>query len=574
MTRLITAPLALTALALLAACGGSDGDDTPAPLPRLAAATPGTLQTCAELPSRLSFAQTTLTAATSVPAGTLTVAGRPVGAHCRVTGTMNPRTGVNGEYAIGFEVRLPVDWNGRFYYQANGGSDGSVVTATGPTGGGGVLGNALMMGFAVLSSDAGHNAAQNGVGPGHFGLDPQARLDYGYQAVGTLTPMARALVRTAYGRTPDRMYIGGCSNGGRHAMVAASRYAEQYDGILAGDPGFNLPKAAVAEMWDTQQFARVATANLPSGQPDISTGFTVPERNLVAGRIVARCDALDGATDGMVLDVKACQSTFSLANDVPTCTGARDGTCLTASQKSAIGNVFAGARNAAGQPLYASFPYDPGLAGSNWAFWKYTLNTTLGASAVPYIFVTPPVQLTTNELLPYALAFSMETDAPKIFARSGAFTQSSMEFMTPPDATDLSALKNRGAKMIVYHGTADPVFSSDDTAAWYEGLRARHGGQTTQFTRYFEVPQMTHCSGGPATDQFDMIGPLVDWVEKGVAPERVVATARGAGNAGGVNTEVPATWAPDRSRPLCPYPQTARYAGSGSLERAESFVCR
>jgi feruloyl esterase len=135
-------------------------------------------------------------------------------------------------------------------------------------------------------------------------------------------------------------------------------------------------------------------------------------------------------------------------------------------------------------------------------------------------------------------------------------------------------LKSRGAKMIVYHGTADPVFSSDDTAAWYEGLRARHGEQAADFARYFEVPQMTHCSGGPATDQFDLIGPLVDWVENGQPPERVVAAARGTGNAGGVNPEVPPSWAPDRSRPLCPYPRTARYVGTGSPERAESFACQ
>ena len=139
-------------------------------------------------------------------------------------------------YAIGFEMRLPDAWNGRFFYQANGGTDGSVVTASGGFGGGPAT-SPLAQGFAVISSDAGHNAAQNPT----FGIDPQARLDYGYQAVAKLTPMAKAVIQTAYGKGPDRSYFGGCSNGGRHTLVAASRYADQYDGFLVGDPGLRLP---------------------------------------------------------------------------------------------------------------------------------------------------------------------------------------------------------------------------------------------------------------------------------------------------------------------------------------------
>ena len=173
---------------------------------------------------------------------------------------------VDGQtYAIGFEMRLPLEWNGRFWYQANGGIDGSVVTATGNTSGGGPLTSALLQGFAVISSDAGHNGAQNPI----FGIDPQARLDYGYQAVGKLTPMAKRVIRAAYGKRPERSYIGGCSNGGRHTMVAAARYADQYDGYLVGSPGFNLPKAAVASIYGAQQYAPLAVpgATIPGGPP-------------------------------------------------------------------------------------------------------------------------------------------------------------------------------------------------------------------------------------------------------------------------------------------------------------------
>ncbi|MEO8807937.1 MAG: tannase/feruloyl esterase family alpha/beta hydrolase, partial [Burkholderiaceae bacterium] len=200
---------AVSLLTLVSACGG---DDDPAPLPQLGAASGAAIAYCTELATRISFANTSITAATPVAAGTLTVAGTPVGAHCLVTGKMNQRTStVDGNsYAIGFEMRLPNAWNGRFFYQGNGGIDGSVVTATGGVNGGAGLTNALNMGFAVISSDAGHVGS---LGP-NFGIDPQARLDYGYQAAATLTPMAKSVINSAYGKGPDRSYFGGCSNGG------------------------------------------------------------------------------------------------------------------------------------------------------------------------------------------------------------------------------------------------------------------------------------------------------------------------------------------------------------------------
>lgn len=149
-----------------------------------------------------------------------------------------------------------------------------------------------------------------------------------------------------------------------------------------------------------------------------------------------------------------------------------------------------------------------------------------------------------------------------------------MGFMTPPDPTNLRTLKDRGGKVLVYHGVSDPIFSVDDTAAWMDALRTAHGGDASNFARLFRVPGMGHCSGGPATDQFDPLTPLVAWVEQGTPPARIVASARGAGNAGGVNNEVPAGWSAGRTRPLCPYPQVARYSGSGSLESADSFTCQ
>ncbi len=440
------------------------------------------------------------------------------------------------------------------------------LPAVGAVSGGGAQTHALAQGFAVLSSDAGHAGNQNPL----FGLDPQARLDYGYQAVGTLTPMAKALIREAYAKLPDRSYIGGCSNGGRHVLVAAARYADQYDGFLAGDPGFNLPQAALAQLVGVQQYSRVATSE------DLSTGFTLAERQTVATKVLEKCDALDGAQDGLIQSTARCQRVFDLKRDVATCTGNRDGTCLTTEQKEVVATLFRGVRNSAGRQLYASFPFDAGITGTDWAGWKFVASVTnRDPPAMAFIFQTPPAdKAVLQDTRAFAMGFNVDRDAGKIFATAAPYNEASMSFMTPPEPTRLSALKRSGGKLMVYHGTSDPIFSSNDTAAWYDGLRKSSGGDASGFARYFEIPGMNHCSRGPATDQFDMLSALVDWVEKGQAPDSVVATARGAGNPGGVNAELPAGWAPDRTRPLCPYPQVATYDGKGDIERASSFSCK
>jgi hypothetical protein len=563
LPRRLRLVLPVLAAASAAACGGSDDG-----LPRLSAATPAALNgACADLTTRLaSLPNTVITAANTVAAGTLTVGGQPVAEHCQVTGRMHERVSpVDGNtYAIGFEMRLPRNWNGRFLHQGNGGIDGNVVPATGSTGGG-PLTHALHKGFAVLSSDAGHPAA---VGP-TFGIDPQARLDYGYQAVGKLTPMARSVIQTAYGKAPDRSYFAGCSNGGRHAMVAAARYAEQYDGILAGAPGYNLPKAAIANIAGGQLYASVA-----SNPADIATGFTPAERTLVANAVLSRCDALDGATDGLVQDVAACRSAFNLARDVPSCAGERDGSCLSDAQKVAIGKIFSGPTTSTGARIYATFPYDPGIASGGIPFWEFTAPLVLDSGAVGMIFKVPPADPATFNGPAFSLGANLDELLAQVQATNATYAESAMAFMTPPNPTDLSRLRDRGGKMMVYHGVADAIFSVDDSETWYQGLQTANRGKADEFARFFRVPGMGHCSGGPATDQFDMLDALVSWVEQGREPDMVLATARGPGNAGGVNAEVPSNWAPDRTRPLCAYPKVARYKGTGSLDQASSFACR
>ncbi|MEP7282342.1 MAG: tannase/feruloyl esterase family alpha/beta hydrolase [Rubrivivax sp.] len=564
--RLRRACLALAAWPLTVAAAGPN-----AATPQLLPATPATLQTtCDALPAALAgLADTVITGATSVPAGGLMLAGQPVPAHCRVTGRMNDRVGpIDGRpYAIGFEIRLPIQWNGRFFHQGNGGADGSVVPATGTAGGGPRTG-ALLQGFAVLSSDAGHSGAYGTT----FGVDPQARLDYGYQAVGTLTPMAKQAIAIAYGKGPDRSYFGGCSNGGRHTLIAAARYADDYDGFLAGAPGYNLPLAALANIFGAKQYASVATGN-PATPAGLETAYTAAERRTVANAILERCDALDGAADGLVQDTKACQAHFNLNRDVPTCSGERDGRCLTKAQKAVVSSIAKGATTSTGERFYASFPYDAGIGSGGIPFWEFVAPLVLDSGAVGFVFKTPPESMATFNGPTFTLGADIDTLLAQLYATNATYTEAGMSFMTPPSATRMGHVRERGGKILVYHGVSDPIFSIEDTQAWYRGVDAHTGKRAGDFVRLYDVPGMGHCSGGPATDQADFLTPLVAWVEHGQAPGALVASARGPGNPGGVNPEVPANWAPDRTRPLCAYPSVARYVGHGDIERAASFVC-
>ena len=605
--RLTTGTASASCLAvLLAACGGGDDAAAPATLPQLAAAQAGTLANCSSL-TGFSFAGTTITSATAVAAGAVTSTADGVSlalpAHCVVVGKMNPRTGIDGKpYAINFEMRLPNSWNGRFFHQVNGGNDGAINTDTtrayGRKGGGSPTSNGLIEGFAVLTSDAGHvpdaaypsdPATGMGISGQVFGLDPQARKDYGYAAVGTLTPMAKGLIGAAYGRGPDRSYMVGCSNGGRHSMVAAARYAADYDGILAGDPGFNLPKARVAEEWDLQALMAAAQSTDPvTSRPAVWSALSAADMGYVNSRILAKCDALDGATDGMVSDVKVCQAAFSLANDVATCaTGAApDGTCLSKVQKATLAKMFGGPKNSDGKALYADWPFANGINAGGWRIWKmgvsngagtginkYGLNQVFAGSGI-FIFSTPPADPTVvtglgSTLIDWTLNYDFDKAESLINGTNATFTESPMAVNTPPNPTDLSALRDRGAKLLVYHGTADPVFSYNDTINWYAGLQSANGGDASNFARVFPVPGQNHCSGGPATDQFDFLTPLVAWVEKGQAPEGVVGTARTAAQ----NADLGAIPA-GRTRPLCAYPKVAKYKGTGSLEDAANFACQ
>ncbi|SFN72012.1 feruloyl esterase, partial [Formivibrio citricus] len=385
-------------------------------------------QVCGELAAAVAYPNLKITSAKLVASGEEKRPGivDTIPEHCVIKGSLNERISpVDGkQYAIGFEMRLPSQWNGRFFYQANGGLDGILHPAFGDILGGGPRSNGLTKGFAVISSDAGHAMEKvPGIGGGLFGVDPQARLDYGYNAVAQLTPMAKSVIAAYYGKRPDKSYIVGTSNGGRHGMVAAARDSGEYDGVLATAPGYRLPYAALTQIADAQQFAKVAAQDPKTGRPDLNTSFPPAALNLIANKVLERCDALDGLKDGIVSDLMGCQKAFNLARDVPTCAAKPNGQCLTAEQKKVMAEVFAGPKWKNGQPVYSAKAWDPGLAGKDWGTWKF--KNSVGPRdplSVGFAFSTPPVSPKEMDgkgtsIIDYVMKYDLDKDGQKIFAK-------------------------------------------------------------------------------------------------------------------------------------------------------------
>ena len=516
----------------------------------------------------LGLTDVRLTGAEVVPAGEESPAD-----HCLISGVMAERTGADGrDYALRFALALPADWNGSYVHQFNGGNDGSVTPPTGRLPSGTGTTPPLARGYAVVSSDAGHDGEavpEAGLAGGaRFGFDFEARRMYGYGAVATLDPVARAMTEAYYGSGIEHTYGMGCSNGGRHAMVAAARMPGAFDGILAAAPGFDLPRAALQHAVDVQAFSAV--------NEDLAAAFSPEDLGLVSEGIRAVCDGLDGLEDGLVQDVAACQAEF----DVTTlqCTDGQNSACLSEAQVTALSQIHAGSLDG-GDPVYSDWYFDTGISSGDWRFWKLEspippwenrpLIAVMGSASLAQIFTTPPTEVAGDpgSLLTFLQEFDIRGQAEAINATSDAFPESPMEVMTPPGHEDpeLAEFRDAGGKLIVVHGNSDPVFSARNTARWYAALDANNEGAAEDFALYYPVPGMAHCSGGPTVDGFDAFGALVAWVEEGAAPGPIVATARED------NAELPEGLA-GASRPLCPAPTVARYTG-GDPASAESFTC-
>jgi feruloyl esterase len=331
-------------------------------------------------------------------------------------------------------------------------------------------------------------------------------------------------------------------------MMFTQKFPSYFDGVIAMAPAMRVSKGAtIAAAWDTQAFQAIA----PNGI--LSQALSNDDLGLLRTKILERCDAQDGIADGLVSNAAACKF------DVGTlaCQGAKTATCLAPAQVNALQKVFSGPVDSAGRKLYFTWPWDAGIGhpANDWRMWKLGTSTTTTANsrhvflmqdALQGYFVTPP----DRSLSIYR--FDFDRDPARMDAHSWIFNTA--------DDVDLAGFRARNGKLLFAHGMADPIFSPDEMVDYYQRLGARHGAATQDFSRLFLIPGMAHCQGGAATDSWDGLGALVDWVEKGQAPQRIVASGT--------------TVFPGRTRPLCPYPQYAHYNGSGNPEDAASFSCR
>ncbi|HSG54111.1 MAG TPA: tannase/feruloyl esterase family alpha/beta hydrolase, partial [Paracoccaceae bacterium] len=430
--------------------------------------------------------------------------------HCLISGAINRRIGVGGrEFAIGFELRLPAEWNGRFMFQGGAGLDGQVQPAVGNVANSAGL-PALARGFAVVSTDSGHSGSMIDAS---FGLDQQARTDYAYNALDKVTGEAKRLIGAFYGAAPDYSYFVGCSNGGRQALVASQRLPLEFDGIVAGDPAMSFSRLALGEVWNMQVVARIAPRDA-DGRPIYSRAFSEPDLQLVRTTVLNQCDALDGLADGMINDWQGC----GFHPRQLQCSAGKTDSCLSEGQVGVLDDLMQGPRTSSGQHIYGPFTYDTGIASGAWRGMRLgtsetgqpnSADSSLGLGQFRYLQLTPP-DPQWDPLAPYDVDAMLD----RIRYQGG---------MGDGDSPLLSTFV-LGGKMIVYNGMSDQGMATPHIARWYDDMLATTGPAASDAVRLFTVPGMLHCNGGEATDRFEVLDAIVGWVERGEAPERIIAT--------------------------------------------------
>jgi hypothetical protein len=479
-----------------------------------------------------ALASLTLDGLVEIAARTMDAAG-DVPAHCRVSGTLAPE--------IAFEVNLPAVWNGRFYMIGNGGLAGEAPDDPGRAA---QRGTALSHGFVMASTNTGHYAREEPQGT--FVLsNPQKAIDYAYRAVHLTATTAKEIARRYYAQPVAHSYWNSCSNGGRQGLLEAQRYPDDFDGIVANAPWVDQTGFTIGALWNQRALTE--------------TPVSAEKVALVAKAVMAKCDAVDGLADGLIDDPRRCS--FKVATDVPSCPAGTDtASCLTPAQAAAVQKVYDGPQRR-GKPLFPGFMIgsEAVATGPNGAANTLWLNLILPAqpNAKPADFALAEATMRYLVFQPPQpdydyRTFDFDRD-PRLLERWGKIANAT--------DTDLEKFRARGGKLIMTYGWADTILQPLMGVHYYERASAANGPKATDFMRLFMIPGMAHCAGGVGPDQNDAVTAVIDWVERGTAPDKILARKL----VGGVVT---------RSRPLCPYPQVARYKGQGSIDDAASFECR
>ncbi len=473
----------------------------------------------------LHLRDTAITAARIVPAS------GQVPEYCQVEGGV--------ETLILFEVAMPTSaWNGRFFYVGGGGYNGNIPNMTG----------ALARGYAATATDTGHRGEHWDASALYN--DPQAQLNYAHRGAHLVTEIAKQIVTAYYEEASSKSYFLGCSNGGKMGLMAVQRYPEDFDGIVIGGPV--IDRTGLMIMFDWSQKALLG-AEIPP--------YKIPAMERAT---LQACDATDGLTDGVIGRPDLCE--FDPA--VLMCEGEDSAECLTAPQVDAWQKILAGSETSDGEALYPG--YFPGHE-DDYPAYVTGLGVNHGYPSSNYMYM--------DNFMRY-FVFGPDYDAVHEFDIDK--DRAALDpFIADQDAVDpdLRDFEARGGKLIIYNGWADHSTPPQRAIDYYNAVRDVHGEDTDAFARLFMVPGFHHCSGGPGPNIFgsngrplvnlndpdkDLMGAIVNWVENDVPPDRVIATKY-------VDDDIGQSI--ERTRPLCPYPESAQYVGSGSIDDESNFVC-
>jgi feruloyl esterase len=437
---------------------------------------------------------------------------------CRIEATARPVQ----DSEINFELWIPPpgNWNGKFQGVGNGGWSGDLDYAA--------MARALRQGYATASHDTGHSGGDLKFGQRH----PEKVVDYAYRAVHVMTDTSKLLIRVQTGRFAERAYFVGCSAGGHQALSEAQRYPEDYDGIIAGAPANNRIRQIFGLLWSWMATHQNGKLVLPAAK-----------LRVITQAVVEACDSIDGLKDGLVDDPRACR--FDAATLL--CKGADEANCLTAAQVEAVRKVHDGLK-------------DPKTGTQIYPGWSVGSEDIGNQSWRTYILDPPePMRV---QFFRYFLFDDPTWDWNTIqWDRDLAYAEEKLGFIAAIEP-NLTPFERHGGKLLIYAGWSDPIVAAEDTVAYYEAVTNASGGpvRTLRFARLFMAPGMGHCGGGPGPNQFDAVAALDDWVTHEHAPDQLIASHTTDGQV-------------DRSRPLCPYPQVARFKGLGSIDAAANFGC-
>lgn len=485
-------------------------------------ASPAMAATACEALTQLSLPHGTVDAAEVVAAGAFTPPGRAgnaaqdyarLPAFCRIMLTSAPTS----DSDIKIEVWLPASgWNGSFQAMGQGGMAGSIPYRA--------MAPALAAGYATAGTDTGHVGNNANFMPQY----PEKLVDFAYRAMHEMAAKSKAVIAAHFDEGPAWSYFNGCSGGGRHGLTSAQRYPDDFNGIVAGAASWNSMVMDAARVGINRLVNRTATSTIPASKYP-----------MIHEAVLNACDARDGVEDGVIENPTACTFDYATLQ----CGGADAPSCLTPAEVQSAKALTSSLRH----PVTGEVLFEGHLWPGSELEWDRLGGPEPLGNALRRI-----KNITYGDPNWDPVDFDTSTDVARADAVDGGLL-GSKNF-------DLKPFFDRGGKVLMWHGWADPQVTPQNSTIFYESVLETVGESANDSIALFMLPGVAHCDGGPGPDTFDRMAALEGWVERGEKPTRIIASR--------VEGERVV-----RTRPLCPFGQVARWNGSGSTDEAENFAC-